>query len=27
MIGISRAEAWPEMFSRLRTVRDSVATN
>jgi hypothetical protein len=27
MIGIARAEAWPEMFSRLRTVRDGVATN
>jgi hypothetical protein len=27
MIGIARAEAWPEMFGRLRAVRDSVATN
>jgi hypothetical protein len=25
MIGIARADAWPEMFGRLRTVRDSVA--
>jgi hypothetical protein len=24
MIGIARADAWPEMFGRLRTVRDSV---
>lgn len=24
MIGIARADAWPEIFSRLRTVRDSV---
>jgi hypothetical protein len=27
MIGIARADAWPEMFGRLRTVRDSVAAN
>jgi hypothetical protein len=27
MIGIARADAWPEMFGRLRAVRDSVATN
>jgi hypothetical protein len=27
MIGIARADVWPEMFSRLRAVRDSVATN
>jgi hypothetical protein len=27
MIGIARADAWSEMFARLRTVRDSVATN
>jgi hypothetical protein len=27
MIGIARAEAWPEMFGRLRAVRDSVGTN
>ncbi len=25
MIGIARADAWPEMFGRLRAVRDSVA--
>ncbi len=25
MIGIARAEAWPEVFGRLRTVRDSIA--
>ena len=27
MIGIARADAWPEMFGRLRAVRDSVAAN
>jgi hypothetical protein len=27
MIGIARLDAWPEMFGRLRSVRDSVATN
>jgi len=27
MVGIARADAWPEMFGRLRTVRDSVAAN
>jgi len=27
MIGIARADAWPEMFGRLRAVRDSVGTN
>jgi len=27
MIGIARADAWPEVFGRLRAVRDSVATN
>jgi hypothetical protein len=27
MIGIARTEAWPEMFGRLRTVRDSIAAN
>jgi hypothetical protein len=27
MIGIARADAWPEMFGKLRAVRDSVATN
>jgi hypothetical protein len=27
MIGIARTDAWPEMFGRLRAVRDSVATN
>jgi hypothetical protein len=27
MIGIARADAWPEMFGRLRTVRDSVGVN
>jgi hypothetical protein len=27
MIGIARADAWQEMFGRLRAVRDSVATN
>jgi len=27
MIGIARADAWTEMFARLRAVRDSVATN
>ena len=27
MIGIARADAWPEMLGRLRTVRDSVAAN
>jgi len=27
MIGIARADAWPEMFGRLRTVRDSIAIN
>jgi hypothetical protein len=27
MIGIARAEVWPETFTRLRAVRDSVATN
>ena len=25
MIGIARADAWPEIFGRLRTVRDSIA--
>jgi hypothetical protein len=25
MIGIARTDAWPEMFGRLRTVRDSIA--
>jgi hypothetical protein len=27
MIGIARADAWPEMFGRLRAVRDSVTAN
>ena len=27
MIGIARADAWSEVFSRLRAVRDSIATN
>ena len=27
MIGIARADVWPEMFGRLRAVRDGVATN
>jgi hypothetical protein len=27
MIGIARADAWPEMFGRLRAVRDGIATN
>lgn len=27
MIGIARADAWPEMFGRLRAVRDSIAIN
>jgi hypothetical protein len=27
MIGIARADAWPEMFGRLRAVRDSVVPN
>jgi hypothetical protein len=27
IIGIARADVWPEMFSRLRAVRDSVAAN
>jgi hypothetical protein len=27
MIGIARADAWPEMFGRLRAVRDGVDTN
>jgi hypothetical protein len=27
MIGIARADAWPEMFGRLRAVRDSVGIN
>jgi hypothetical protein len=27
MVGISRADAWSEMFPRLRSVRDSVVTN
>jgi hypothetical protein len=27
MVGIARADAWPEMFGRLRAVRDGIATN
>jgi hypothetical protein len=27
IIGIARAEVWPEMFSRLRAVRDGITTN
>lgn len=27
MIGIARADAWPEMFGRLRAVRDGITTN
>jgi hypothetical protein len=27
IVGIARADAWPEMFGRLRAVRDGIATN
>jgi len=27
MVGIARADTWPEMFGRLRAVRDGIATN